>query len=86
MLDEVQRTPDLFSYLQEIVDTTPQKGKFILTGSNNFLLQQSISQSLAGRVAHLFLLPLSVAELATSDLLLPADDDLMLTGFYPPVY
>jgi predicted AAA+ superfamily ATPase len=86
VLDEVQRTPDLFSYLQEVVDNGKQKGEFILTGSNNFLLQQSISQSLAGRVAHLFLLPLSVPELASADLLLPADDDLMLTGFYPPVY
>ena len=86
VLDEVQRTPALFSYLQEVVDNSAQKGQFILTGSNNFLLQQSISQSLAGRVAHLFLLPLSVAELRTADLLPPSDDELMLTGFYPPIY
>lgn len=86
ILDEVQRTPELFSYLQELVDKSGKKGQFILTGSNNFLLQQSISQSLAGRVAHLFLLPFSVAELHQGNMLLMSDDELMLTGFYPPVY
>lgn len=86
ILDEVQRTPDLFSYLQEVLDNSTQKGQFILTGSNNFLLQQSISQTLAGRVAHLFLLPFCVAELAAANLLPILDDELMLTGFYPPVY
>ena len=86
VLDEVQRTPDLFSYLQEIVDNSSQKGQFILTGSNNFLLQQSISQTLAGRVAHLFLLPFGVNELANAQILPNSDNELMLTGFYPPVY
>ena len=86
VLDEVQRTPALFSYLQEIVDNSAQKGQFILTGSNNFLLQQSISQTLAGRVAHLFLLPFSTTELEGARLLPASDDELMLTGFYPPVY
>jgi len=86
ILDEVQRTPDLFSYLQEIIDNSTQKGQFILTGSNNFLLQQSITQSLAGRVAHLFLLPFSVSELTKATLLPVADNDLLLSGFYPPIY
>lgn len=86
ILDEVQRTPVLFSYLQEIIDNSTQKGQFILTGSNNFLLQQSITQSLAGRVAHLFLLPFSVSELTSNNLLPAADNDLLLTGFYPPIY
>jgi len=86
ILDEVQRTPDLFSYLQEIVDNSTEKGQFILTGSNNFLLQQSISQTLAGRIAHLYLLPFSVDELAGAHLLPSSDDELMLKGFYPPVY
>jgi predicted AAA+ superfamily ATPase len=64
VLDEVQRTPDLFSYIQGIVDDNPDKsGQFILTGSQNFLLLQSISQSLAGRCAVLHLLPFSLAEL-----------------------
>ncbi|MBA3970937.1 MAG: AAA family ATPase, partial [Bacteroidetes bacterium] len=57
ILDEVQRAPSLFSYLQEILDNNTKKGLFILTGSNNFLLQESISQTLAGRVGYLNLLP-----------------------------
>ncbi len=86
ILDEVQRAPLLFSYLQEILDNSKTKGLFILSGSNNFLLQQSISQTLAGRVGYINLLPFSIAEL-TKAKLLPADDDsLMLKGFYPPIY
>src|SRR6218665_1498481 len=50
IFDEAQRVPDLFSYLQQILDESPQKGQFILTGSNNFLLQENISQRLAGRI------------------------------------
>ena len=57
ILDEIQRVPLLFSYLQQILDETEEKGKFILSGSNNFLLQDNISQSLAGRVGYLFLMP-----------------------------
>ncbi len=60
ILDEVQRTPELFSYLQEILDNSKVKGMFILSGSNNFLLQQTISQTLAGRVGYLNLLPFSI--------------------------
>lgn len=86
ILDEVQRTPDLFSYIQEIVDNSTTKGLFILTGSNNFLLQESISQSLAGRVGYLQLLPFSINELYRYDLLEKSDISLMLKGFYPPVY
>ena len=63
ILDEVQRAPDLFSYIQTIVDQSGSPGQFILTGSQNFLLLRSISQSLAGRSAILHLLPLSLAEL-----------------------
>jgi len=50
ILDEIQRVPHLFSYLQEILDDSGESGLFILTGSNNFLLQENISQSLAGRI------------------------------------
>jgi uncharacterized protein len=86
ILDEVQRVPHLFSYLQEIVDNSKVKGLFILSGSNNFLLQETISQTLAGRVGYLHLLPFSLMELKKAKLL-PADDDsLMLKGFYPPIY
>lgn len=65
VLDEVQRAPELFSYIQILVDEAPdQAGRFIMTGSQNFLLLQSISQSLAGRCAVLHLLPFSLAELS----------------------
>jgi predicted AAA+ superfamily ATPase len=63
ILDEVQHTPDLFSYLQGFIDDT-RGGPFVLTGSQHFLLSDRISQSLAGRAAVLELLPFSVAELA----------------------
>jgi hypothetical protein len=86
ILDEIQRVPDLFSYLQEILDNTSKKGQFILTGSNNFLLQQTISQTLAGRVGILHLLPFSLEELSDGGMLLKEDSQLILKGFYPPVY
>jgi predicted AAA+ superfamily ATPase len=63
VLDEVQRVPALFSYLQTIVDREDRPGRFILSGSQNFLLLGSISQSLAGRSAILHLLPFSLREL-----------------------
>lgn len=83
ILDEIQRVPQLFSYLQEILDTSPQKGLFILTGSNNFLLQENISQSLAGRIGYLQLLPLSIKEIdkRVDDL-----DTLLFKGGYPELY
>ena len=86
ILDEVQRAPILFSYLQEILDNTKKKGLFILSGSNNFLLQQNISQTLAGRVGYINLLPFSISELAKAKLLPDDDDQIMLKGFYPPIY
>lgn len=63
VLDEIQKAPHLFSYLQQILDESKSKGLFILTGSNNFLLQENITQSLSGRIAYLQLLPLSLEEL-----------------------
>lgn len=86
ILDEVQRAPILFSYLQEILDNSKVKGLFILSGSNNFLLQQTISQTLAGRLGYINLLPFSIAELKKSKLLPIDDDSLMIKGFYPPIY
>ncbi len=86
ILDEVQRVPELFSYLQEVLDNTRTKGLFILSGSNNFLLQQSISQTLAGRVGYINLLPFSIQELKKARILPKSDDELMLKGFYPPIY
>jgi uncharacterized protein len=63
ILDEAQRVPDLFSYIQVLVDEEDVPGRFILSGSQNFLLLRSISQSLAGRTAVLHLLPFSLSEL-----------------------
>ena len=83
IINEIQRVPELFSYLQQILDENPVKGLFILTGSNNFLLLEKISQSLAGRVGYLFLLPLSLTELGKP---LPATNELIFRGFYPELY
>lgn len=84
ILDEAQRAPDLFSYLQQVLDESPVRGRFILTGSNNFLLQTSISQSLAGRIAYLNLLPFTLNELPTSAI--TELHALIYKGFYPPLY
>jgi uncharacterized protein len=84
ILDEVQRAPEIFSYLQQILDESTEKGLFILTGSNNFILQASISQSLAGRVAYLFLLPFALYELSGEQI-----QDIYKTvyqGLYPPIH
>lgn len=63
ILDEVQRVPDLFSYLQELVDNDPTPGQYILTGSHQFLLFEGISQSLAGRIVMFKLFPFTFSEL-----------------------
>ncbi|MGB4838455.1 MAG: ATP-binding protein [Saprospiraceae bacterium] len=83
IFDEVQRVPLLFSYLQQIVDEQNTNGMFVLTGSNNFLLQESIGQSLAGRVGYLQLLPLSITEIGSSDL---SVEDHLYKGGYPALY
>jgi len=63
VLDEIQRLPQLLSYIQGIVDQAQEKGMFILTGNHQPELHQSVSQSLAGRTAVLSLLPFSLPEL-----------------------
>lgn len=85
ILDEVQNVPDLFSYIQVHVDEFEKPGFFILTGSQNLLLNEKISQSLAGRVAILTLLPFSFKEVKKENLL--SDDYLkaIFKGFYPRV-
>jgi len=86
VLDEVQRAPQLLSYLQAEVDARPARGRFILTGSANLGLLASVSQSLAGRTALLNLLPLSLDEIrlfrAKSDDLL----EVLWRGSYPAVF
>ncbi|NQW29957.1 MAG: ATP-binding protein [Ignavibacteria bacterium] len=86
ILDEVQRVPEVFRYLQEILDRNQKRGQFILTGSNNFLLQEQISQSLAGRVGYLQLLPLSYAELKDARLVKASIDTHLFTGGYPEIW
>jgi len=63
IIDQAQYVPALFSYIQTRVDDAYKPGYYILTDSQNFLLNEKISQSLAGRVAYLTLLPLSITEL-----------------------
>jgi hypothetical protein len=85
ILDEVQRCPALLSWLQQLVDERQRMGDFILTGSAQFDLMVGITQSLAGRVGRVELLPLSGAELGPS--LLPQSlDALLLKGGYPTLY
>jgi predicted AAA+ superfamily ATPase len=88
ILDEVQRCPQLFSYLQGIVDNEKKKGHYILTGSAQFLLNEGISQSLAGRVALFQLLPLSLREIRQEDRFQHWNNwaDYALFGSYPALY
>jgi hypothetical protein len=86
VLDEVQRVPELFSYLQGILDTSNRPGHFILTGSQNFLLMESISQSLAGRVGIIRLLPLSMRELSREGIAHKPYEEYLYTGFFPRLY
>ncbi|GGD63030.1 ATPase [Emticicia aquatilis] len=86
VFDEIQRVPHIFRYLQEILDNNNRRGQFILTGSNNFLLQEQVSQSLAGRAGYLSLLPLSYAELVENNLASDNINDHILTGGYPEIW
>jgi len=86
ILDEVQNVPELFSYLQQEIDDGKPNGSVILLGSQNFLISERISQSLAGRVANLKLLPLSNRELQSAGLLPDKLNRLLLAGGYPRLY
>lgn len=86
VLDEVQRCPELFSYLQTEVDADGRMGLFILTGSQQFGFLSGINQSLAGRTAFIELLPFSFSELIHVDRLPEQADSLLHTGCYPPLY
>lgn len=83
IIDEAQHAPDLFSYIQTRVDKNKVMGEFILTGSQNLLLSEKISQSLAGRTAILQLLPCQKVECAQESKNLY---DLIFKGFYPAIY
>ena len=85
ILDEIQRVPELLSYLQVLADEAGQNGLFVLTGSEQFRLSDAISQSLAGRTALLRLLPFSLAErrqTGASDRV----DDILYSGCYPRIH
>lgn len=86
ILDEIQRTPALFSYLQENLDFHDQAGRFILTGSQQFGLIEQISQTLAGRAGLLTLLPFSMTELKQGQFLSSTLDETLWKGAYPPVF
>jgi predicted AAA+ superfamily ATPase len=85
VLDEVQRAPDLFSYLQTRVDERRTAGQFVLTGSQQFGLMASITQSLAGRAGLVHLLPFALAELKTAGRLDRALPRVLYRGLYPPL-
>ena len=85
VLDEIQRVPELLSYLQVLADEARRNSLFVLTGSEQFRLSEAIGQSLAGRTALLRLLPFSIAEMrqaGASD----SVDDVLYSGFYPRIH
>lgn len=86
IIDEVQRVPDLLSYIQTIVDDRQKEGFFILTGSQQFELLESVSQSLAGRTAMVKLLPFTCSEAYGQKLRPSQFDTVLYTGFYPRIF
>lgn len=86
IIDEAERCPELFSYIQTHVDAVNEPGMYTLAGSSNFHLMAAIDQSLAGRTAVLKLLPLSRRELHDADLLPESINSQIFTGFYPRIY
>ena len=85
VFDEIQRVPVLFNYLQSHVDEVGRNNQYIISGSNNFLLQQNISQSLAGRAAYIELLPFSLLELQEYWGKTLDPEFFMLNGFFPSI-
>jgi len=87
IIDEFHHAPNLLSYIQTIVDEKHNKsGLFILTGSQNFLMLEKISQTLAGRIALLTLLPLSISELQNTQYNNPSYEGYIINGLYPRLY
>jgi len=86
IIDEIQYVPELFSYIQVIVDEKKKNGLFILTGSQNFSLLAGVAQSLAGRVALYELLPFSNQELLDSPYKMDRYEEYIFKGFYPRIY
>lgn len=86
IIDEAQRAPQLFSYMQGVVDADRRMGRFILTGSSQFELMESITQSLAGRASMLTLLPFSLGELQRVGRAPTTVDALLHGGLFPPIH
>jgi len=86
ILDEIQRAPELLSYIQGIVDQKKKTGMFILTGSQQFELMGTVTQSLAGRTALATLLPLSYGEVYEGAKKRPDINSVLFTGFYPRIF
>jgi uncharacterized protein len=86
IIDEVQRAPELFSYMQSKVDEFDTPGQYILTGSAHLALLEKLTQSLAGRAALLKLLPLNMLELKKHHLQKSNSEEQLFTGFYPRLY
>ena len=86
ILDEAQRCPELFSWLQGVVDREQRPAHFVLTGSQQFGLLSGITQSLAGRVALLGLLPFTSGELSRVGMLPASLDEALVIGSYPPIF
>ncbi|MFW5774434.1 MAG: ATP-binding protein [Tangfeifania sp.] len=84
IFDEAQQVPELFSYIQVLADEFNSAGQYILSGSQSFLLNENIAQSLAGRVNINHLFPFDMLELEDKKLLPPAD--FIVKGFYPRLY
>ena len=85
VFDEAQYVPKLFNYLQQILDESSANGRFILTGSNNFLLVEKISQSLAGRIVYTDLLPFSIKEMLRIKGFDSSANNLIFNGGYPGI-
>lgn len=85
VIDEAQYVPEIFSYIQVYVDEDPDR-QYILTGSQNFLLMEKITQSLAGRVAIFYLLPFSIKELKNTAFEKSSWQEYIFTGGYPRIY
>ena len=85
IIDEVQRVPELLSWIQPLVDESKKKAQFILTGSHQAHLEEAVTQSLAGRTAVLKLLPLSIHELTNSGTFMDRDE-YIFRGFMPRLY
>lgn len=86
ILDEIQRVPQLLSYVQAAVDLSKKNGRFVLTGSHQLQLKEAVTQSLAGRTGVLHLLPFSISELRAGGIEFDTFEEYALTGFLPRIY